>query len=102
MSLPCGRVIVAYSLNVSDNTIVSLSLIDITINNSIREKNSDVICNVPRVCNNFSYTGETHQKLDTQRKERQDKARLKIQDNDSGKSDSTSTRLNTKDELLDR
>ena len=53
--------------------------------------------NIPCGCHKYSYTGETHRKWETRRKEHQDKVRLTKQDIDAGNMDSATTRMNTND-----
>ena len=61
------------------------------------DKNSNVVYNIPCGCHKYSYTGETHRKWETRRKEHQDKVRLTKQDIDAGNMDSATTRMNTND-----
>ena len=61
------------------------------------DKNSNVIYNIPCGCKKYSYTGETHRKWETRRKEHHDKVRLTKQDIESGNLESATTRMNTND-----
>ena len=61
------------------------------------DKNSNVIYNIPCGCGKYSYTGETHRKWETRRKEHHDKVRLTKQDILSGNLESAATRMNTND-----
>ena len=61
------------------------------------DKNSNVIYNIPCGCNKHSYTGETHRKWETRKKEHHDKVRLTKQDIESGNLESATTRMNTND-----
>ena len=61
------------------------------------DKNSNIVYNIPCGCNKYSYTGETHRKWETRRKEHHNKVRLTIQDIESGNIESATTRMNTND-----
>ena len=61
------------------------------------DKNSNVVYNIPCGCSKYSYTGETHRKWETRRKEHHDKVRLTKQDIDSGNIESATSRMNTND-----
>ena len=61
------------------------------------DKNSNVIYNIPCGCGKYSYTGETHRKWETRRKEHHDKVRLTKQDIDAGNMESATSRMNTND-----
>ena len=61
------------------------------------DKNSNVVYNIPCGCNKYSYTGETHRKWETRRKEHKDKVRLTKQDIDTGNIESATSRMNTND-----
>ena len=61
------------------------------------DKNSNVVYNIPCGCNKYSYTGETHRKWETRRKEHHDKVRLTTQDINSGNIESATARMNTND-----
>ena len=61
------------------------------------DKNSNVVYNIPCGCEKYSYTGETHRKWETRRKEHHDKVRLTKQDIDAGNMESATSRMNTND-----
>lgn len=62
-----------------------------------RKKEESVVYNIPCGCNNYPYTGETHRKWETRRKEHHDKARLTKQDIDAGNIESATSQMDTND-----
>ena len=63
----------------------------------LRDKNKQIVHNIPCKCHKHAYTGETDRKWESRKKEHRDKVRLTKEDIDAGKMQEATARMNTSD-----